>query len=106
MDKIGNRILLLEPDFFSDYPVSNRCIDFMLALGKNIPELQVYVGSFDTFCAQYDVNTFYYKEHPLNTHYRGIKDSRDWMIESVCGYYPSFFSYWKKIQTPLMLQYS
>ena len=106
MDKTGNRILLLEPDFFSAYPVSNRCIDFMLALGKNIPELQVYVGSFDTFCAQYDVNTLYYKEHPLNTHYRGIKDSRDWMIESVCGYYPSFFSYWKKIQTPLMLQYS
>ena len=45
----GNRILLLEPDFFAAYPISEKCMDFMLTLGENILNLQIYVGSFDLF---------------------------------------------------------
>lgn len=28
----------------------------------------------------------FYKEHPLNKHYRGNEESRDWMFD-VTGYY-------------------
>ena len=38
------------------------------------------------------------KEHPLFEHYPGKKDTRDWMFPEVTGYYPSFFSYWKKCE--------
>ena len=92
----GNRILLLEPDFFSTYPVSKKCLDFMMALSKNIPDIQIYVGSFKLFSNQYKAENIYYKEHPLNIGYTGKKDSRDWIAYNVTGYYPSFFNYWKK----------
>ena len=41
-------------------------------------------------------NTFISKEHPAFEYYPGIKDSRDWMFPNTEGYYPSFFSFWKK----------
>lgn len=102
----GNRILLIEPDFFRAYPINEKCIDFMLALGKNVPELQVYVGSFDSLRQQYHLENIYYKEHPLNIGYAGIEEPRDWIAEDVMGYYPSFFSYWKKIEKKLAIKYA
>ena len=97
-DEPGSRILLIEPSFFSKYPVSQKCIDFMLALSKNIPGIQVYKGSFKSFADSYKAEDIYYKEHPLNIGYSGNKDERDWIAEDVAGYYPSYFSYFKKIE--------
>lgn len=93
----ANRILLLEPSHFEQYPVSDKTIDFILALGKNIEGLQVYAGEFDELVNEYPIQEMFYKEHPLNRHYRGAEESRDWMFE-VRGYFPSFFAFWKKCQ--------
>ena len=97
----ANRILLLEPNFFSLYPVSEKCIRFMMDLSKNIPGIQVYTGSFESMRTEYNLNNIFYKEHPLNNGYKGTEESRDWIAETVTGYYPSFFSYWKKIEKVL-----
>lgn len=97
----GNRILLLEPEFFLNYPVAKNCIEFMLALSKNIPDIQIYSGSFKSFIDNYKAESIYYKEHPLNSGYTGNKEERDWIAEDVSGYYPSFFSYWKKVEKHL-----
>jgi len=97
----GNRVLLIEEHLFSKYPVSKKCIDFMLALGENIAGLQVYVGSFQSLANQLNDSAIYYKEHPLNIGYKGIQNPRDWISTEVTGYYPSFFSYWKKIEKVL-----
>lgn len=105
-EDIGNRILLLEPDFFRDYPVSNKCIDFMLALVSNIPRIQVYTGSFESLCQKYSLKNIYYKEHPLNGNYTGYEESRDWISDSLTGYFPSFFNYWKKMEKQIHLKYS
>ena len=44
----GNRILLLEPSHFKQYPVSARTIDFVINLAqKNIPGIKIYVGEFN-----------------------------------------------------------
>lgn len=94
----GNRVLLLEPDFFKAYPVSPKCIEMMLRLTKNIPGIQVFTGSFHTLCKQYSLNEIYYKEHPLNTGYTGTEDPRAWISGEVTDYYPSFFAYWKKVE--------
>lgn len=91
----ANRIILLEPSFFKNYPVSKKCFDFLLALRENINGIQVYCGEFADLKETYNASPFIFKEHPLNKHYIGIEDKRDWIFE-VHGYYPSFFSYWKK----------
>lgn len=96
-DVNANRILLLEPDFFSKFPVSEKCIQFILDLSKNIKDLQIFTGSFKELESSFKLNKIVYKEHPLNNHYKGIEVSRDWICESISGYFPSFFAYWKKI---------
>ena len=97
----GNRVLLIEPDFFYRYPVSSRCVDFMIELSKNISGIQLYTGSFQSLADQYQLKNIYYKEHPMNTGYAGTAEPRDWISDSVTGYYPSFFAYWKKISQQL-----
>ncbi len=97
-DEPGNRILLIEPDFFAEYPVSKKGINFMLALSKNINGIQIYVGSFKSLTDKFDLQKIYYKEHPFNKRYTGTEEARDWMVEAVSGYYPSFFAYWKKAE--------
>jgi deoxyribodipyrimidine photo-lyase len=97
----ANRILLLEPDFFSKFPVSGKCIQFVLDLSKNIKNIQIFTGSFKELESTFQPKKVVYKEHPLNKHYKGIEVSRDWICESVTEYFPSFFSYWKKI-SPLI----
>ena len=73
----------------------------MLALSKNIRDIQIYIGSFKSFSDTYHVENIYYKEHPLNSGYSGTKEERDWITEKISGYYPSFFSYWKKVEKQL-----
>lgn len=99
-DLSANRILLLEPSHFAKYPISQKSIDFMLTLGENIENLQVFVGEFDELVAQCPVNEVYFKEHPTNTNYRGKQEPRDWMF-NVTGYFPSFFAFWKKCKKEL-----
>ena len=100
-DEPGNRILLLEPEFFQNYPISKKCMNFMLDLSINIQGIQIYVGSFQAFSAEYKETSIYYKEHPLNIGYFGLQEERDWIANDVSGYYPSFFSYWKKVKKHL-----
>jgi deoxyribodipyrimidine photo-lyase len=101
-DEEANRILLFEPSIFEHYPVSQNTIDFILALGKNIPGLQVLTGEFDELIDQYSISEskIYFKEHPLNHNYKGTEEARDWMF-SVTGYYPSFFKFWKRAKKEL-----
>ena len=97
-----NRVLLLEPSHFNKYPVSEKVIGFILELAKNITGIQVYCGEVSTLQSLYKNNllsvseAFIAKEHPAFSHYPGIKDNRDWMYPEVTGFYPSFFSYWKR----------
>lgn len=97
----GNRILLIDPELFSQYPVSKTCMDFMLALSKNIKGMQVYTGSFKFFGEIYAAGNIYFKEHPLNYGYKGIEEPRDWITPNVNEYFTSFFGYWKKVEKQL-----
>ena len=105
-DEKVNRILLLEPSHFSKYPVSEKVIQFIIELSKNIDGIQIFVGEMQDIQKidgplDKDKNNninIISKEHPAFTNYPGIKDERDWMFPNVNGYYSSFFSYWKKCQ--------
>jgi deoxyribodipyrimidine photo-lyase len=98
----ANRILLLEPSHFEKYPVSEKSMSFMLALSKNIGDVQVYAGEFDTLIEEFQPGDIFFKEHPTSRHYTGAEESRDWMFE-VKGYYPSFFKFWKHCKKELSL---
>ena len=107
-----NRILLLEPNHFETFPVTQNVMQFIIDLAfENINGLQIFVGNFEALKSQLnklqtdkheaDVElskVLYYKEHPTTLHYEGIQEDRDWMFPEVSGYFPSFFGYWKKCE--------
>jgi deoxyribodipyrimidine photo-lyase len=99
-DENVNRVLLLEPSHFERFPVSQKVIEFIIALSRNIPEVQLVVGEISALESVYKnatglENIFFSKEHPAFRHYPGIKDERDWMYPQVTGYHRSFSSFWK-----------
>ena len=96
----ANRVLLLEPSIFHQYPISDKSMDFMLGLAKNIDGIEIFVGEFDELVDEFQPGAIHYKEHPLNLLYTGNIESRDWMFE-VTGYYSSFFAFWKKCKKQL-----
>ena len=102
-----NRVLLLEPSHFNQYPVSDKVIEFIIDLSKNIEGIQVYTGEIADIENLYKTNNTWEnqkiisKEHPAFAYYPGIKDQRDWMFPEVNGYYPSFFAYWKQVKKQL-----
>ncbi len=94
-DTKANRVLLFEPSFYQQYPVSQKTITFLLDLSKNIPGIQVFTGEFQELSQKTMGSVMHYKEHPTKKHYQGIQHERDWMFPMVTGYFPSFFSFWK-----------
>ena len=94
-DQDVQRIFLIEPSIFEKYPVSQKCLDFALALSKNIPNCQLFIGEFRDLKEKLGTAEIVYKEHPLNKNYQGTEASRDW-LSSVTGYHRSFFSFWKQ----------
>ena len=90
-----NRVLLLEPSIFAKYPVSSNTVRFMRGLGGNIHNLQTFMGEFADLQGLVGTTEFHFKEHPLNTHYKGTMHGREWLTP-VEGYFPSFFKFWNK----------
>lgn len=97
----ANRILLLEPDHFDKYPVCKRTLQFILDLGCNIPDLQLFVGSFQQLQAATTPQNIHYREHPLFDHYQGTRDDRHWMFPDITAPHGGFFGFWKKCERRL-----
>jgi deoxyribodipyrimidine photo-lyase len=95
---IVNRILLIEPNHFKKFPVTEKVLQFVIDLATtNIPGIQIFIGNFESL-SQHIQSTIYFKEHPTTLHYKGIREERDWLFPQVDGYFPSFFGYWKKCE--------
>ncbi|MFC5624317.1 FAD-binding domain-containing protein [Algoriphagus winogradskyi] len=97
------RVFLLEPSFFQKNPVSQKCLDFALDLSENIEGIQLFVGEFSDLMELLNPDQIVYKEHPASRHYQGIEEARDW-LSSVTGYFPSFFSFWRKCKKEIELE--
>lgn len=99
----ANRVLLFEPSHFKMFPLSEKVLEFITNLAKNIPNCQVMVGEVSELQMLYRNSALgemglISKEHPAFTYYPGAKDARDWIYPEVSGYYNSFFSFWKKAE--------
>ena len=99
-EETGNRILLLEPSHFEQFPMSPKSIEFILGLSKNIEGIQLFVGEFDELKNQLNSSKIYFKEHHFSQHFEGEEESRDWICD-VDGYHSSFFQYWKKCKSKI-----
>lgn len=105
-DITANRILLLEPEVFKKYPVSDNCISFMIDLSKNIKDIQIFNGSFEELKSKTADSSIYYREHPLNKHYQGNEDPRPWILPDAEQATGSFFSFWKKNEHKIRKQFN
>ena len=95
-DKSGNRILLFEPSHFKKYPISNKVINFVIELSKEINGIKIAVMEFDELLTIIEKKSnIFFKEHPFNKHYKGNEEERDWIFPEIDAK-GSFFSYWKK----------
>ena len=92
----SNRILLFEPSHFKKYPISNKVINFIIELSKEIEGIIIAVMEFDELMKILkEESNIFFKEHPFNKHYKGNKEERDWIFPEIDAK-GSFFSYWKK----------
>ena len=98
-----NRILLLEPSHYAKYPVSEKVIEFILQLSKNIPGIIIFKGEFKELESLYinKAPQMIFKEHPAFVHYKGTCDSREWLAPNTKGNFNSFFSFWKKASSEI-----
>jgi deoxyribodipyrimidine photo-lyase len=97
-DKTINRILLLEPSHFKKYPVSEKVMQFIINLSNNISNIQIFVGEFNELEQLVNGQPIIFKSHPAFLHYKGQAESYTHLFPEVNGFYPSFFSYWKKCE--------
>ena len=97
-DMEANRILLLEPSHFREFPVSDKVLSFIIQLASNINGIQVFTGELNEIPGLSKSTAIYSKEHPAFKHFPGIKDEREWLFPEVKGFHNSFFSYWKRCE--------
>ena len=90
----------MEPSFFKEQPVSQKCLDFAIELTKNIKDIKLFVGEFSELKKHLKTEKISYKEHPTNSHYEGKEEARAW-LSTIEGYFPSFFAFWKKCKKQL-----
>ncbi|MEO5685194.1 MAG: hypothetical protein ABIQ88_21290 [Chitinophagaceae bacterium] len=70
---------------------------FVLQLAKeNIPGIQIFTGEIIDLPGLQHVPEVISINHPVTRHYPGHKDAYNRVFPEVKGYFPSFFSFWKK----------
>jgi deoxyribodipyrimidine photo-lyase len=98
----ANRILLLEPEVFEKYPISDLGVKFLIELSQNILGIQVFKGSFQALKTQLGSSKVIFKEHPLNQ-YQGNMEARRFLTPMPNKSFNSFFGYWKYIEKSLRM---
>ena len=94
----ANRLLLLEPDHYERYPVSEWVLSFICSLASNIKGIQIYAGRLDDVFAEATFPAVYSRSHPAFAHYPGHKDEPEWMFPQVSFVKGSFMSFWKECE--------
>lgn len=89
----GNRILVLEPSHFDQFPMSPKSIQFILDLAAQIPGIQVYWGEYSDLGIE-----GIFRDHPINAHFQGIREPYPFLNPDLKGDFPSFFSYWNRLK--------
>ena len=92
----ANRILVLEPDWFAKFPVSQKVTDSILEIAAEIPGIQIFVGNIEELIPHLG-EEIYYMSHPSVTHWPGHADQMSLLFPDMSlKSYNSFSSFWKQ----------
>lgn len=92
--KSAQRILVLEPSHFNKYPISEKRVEFILNLAKNIPGIRIYVGEI---CNLRNINRckdITSIQYPLTEHWPGRKEEREWIFQDLNKQFYDFEDFW------------
>lgn len=92
------RILVLEPSHFNKYPISEKRVNFILNLAKNIEGILIYVGEVKDLKNLNKAKDVRFIEHPTINHWPGKKEDRDLIFKEVDGKFKSFNKFWEEAQ--------
>ncbi len=91
-------ILVFDPAWFDEFPVSSKVRDFIIAQGRLvIPGLEVWYGDVATIPGYHEAESRTALAHQTNQTWQGVTVTEpDWLFPQVRGYFPSFFAYWQQ----------
>ncbi len=92
------RILVFDPEWFGEFPVSDQVHDFIVAQGQAvIPNLEVWYGNLGDIPGYGEATARNAVAHPTNQTWPQVTyTAPDWLFPQVTGYFPSFFAYWQE----------
>lgn len=94
----ANRILVLEPSWFDNFPVSQKVTESILDIASYIPGIQIFVGNIDELIPNLG-RKIYYMAHPSVTNWPGQADEIPLLFPEVpLKSYNSFSSFWNQCQ--------
>ena len=110
VDVDATRVLILEPSFFKRFPMSQKRLNFVLSLAKEIQGLEIFVGELDELIGldkALDVENSMKSsvksiEHPALKHWKQFQnlqlEKQSSIFQPAFKEYRSFFAYWKACQ--------
>ena len=97
-DLVAERIFVIEPSVFDEFPVSHQVYEHMLSFVRtHLPDAQVYVGNIETIPG-IDQATVFMKDHPAFKYPQATRDPIERLFPHVTGYHQSFFKFWQACQ--------
>ncbi|MEI8111786.1 MAG: FAD-binding domain-containing protein [Chitinophagia bacterium] len=97
-----NRVLILAPSHFTQFPVSEKVLSFIIALAKNlIPDMQILVGEVEDIPGINKFPAIHYQEHPLTQGFPGSPTPATWMFPKASYQGKGFFGFWKQCEKSL-----
>ena len=94
----ANRILVLEPKWFTRFPISKKVTASIVQMSEEIPGLQIYVGNIEELSPLLGEKV-YYMSHPSVADWPGQSDQIPLLFPEVpLKSYNSFTGYWKQCE--------
>ncbi|MFM2424205.1 MAG: hypothetical protein RLZZ70_596 [Candidatus Parcubacteria bacterium] len=95
---VDRHILVFDPAWFTDFPVSTAVRDFIIAQGQaSVPGLEVWYGAVDELPGIVDASSVTATNHPTNQSWPVTQRIEPvWLFPQVTKYFPSFFAYWQE----------
>ncbi len=94
----ANRILILPPSHFAQWPMSEKGIAFIIKMAQSIVGIQLWVGEWDALHTSLAGSSIYIQHHPLFPYSANHIEPRDFVAPDIKSTSRGFFGYWKKIE--------
>jgi deoxyribodipyrimidine photo-lyase len=103
----ANRVLVLSPSHYREFPVQQNVLDFTIQLAQSsIDSIQIFVGEISELVKISEESSdlpVYIIDHVLYASEKGVtRTPYPYMVPQVSGYFPSFFTYWKRVEKFVM----